>query len=69
MGPMVSRCCLLAPHSRSGCCRRVDSPDTLDMISASIGPTGEELLAAESTEAAGHGVTAAGADVIAGLVA
>src|SRR5665213_1465586 len=45
-------------------CRRVDSPDALDLIPASIGRTGEELLAAELIEASGHGLTPADATVL-----
>ena len=45
-------------------CRRVDSPDALDLIPASIGRTGEELLAAELIEATGHGLTPADATVL-----
>ena len=45
-------------------CRRVDSPDALDLIPASIGRTGEELLAAELIDATGHGLTPADATVL-----
>jgi hypothetical protein len=45
-------------------CRRVDSPDALDLIPASIGRTGEELLAAELIEATGHGLTPADASLL-----
>jgi hypothetical protein len=45
-------------------CRRVDSPDALDLIPASIGRTGEELLAAELIDATGHRLTPADATVL-----
>src|ERR1039458_8965583 len=45
-------------------CRCVDSPDALDLIPASIGRTGEELLAAELIDATGHGLTPADATVL-----
>ena len=45
-------------------CRRVDSPDALDLIPASIGRTGEELLAAELIDATGHGLTPADASLL-----
>src|ERR1035437_4986437 len=45
-------------------CRRVDSPDALDLIPALIGRTGEELLAAELIDATGHGLTPADATVL-----
>jgi len=45
-------------------CRRVDSPDVLDLIPGSIGRTGEELLAAELMEAAGQRLTAADASLL-----
>jgi hypothetical protein len=38
-------------------CRRADSPDALDLIPASIGRSGEELLTADPIEATGHGLT------------
>jgi hypothetical protein len=44
--------------------RRVDTPDVLDLIPASIGRTGEELLAAELIEATGHRLTPADATVL-----
>ena len=44
--------------------RRVDSPDALDLIPASIGRSGEELLAAELIEATGHGLPPADATVL-----
>jgi hypothetical protein len=37
-------------------CRHADNPDALDQIPASIGRTGEELLAAELIEATGRGL-------------
>ena len=45
-------------------CRRVDSPDALDLIPASIGRTGEELLAAELIEATGHRLTPTDASLL-----
>jgi len=44
--------------------RRVDSPDALDLIPATIGRSGEELLAAELIEATGHGLTPADASLL-----
>src|ERR1035437_7504198 len=45
-------------------CRRVDSPGALDLIPASIGRTGEELLAAKLIDAAGHRLTPADATLL-----
>src|SRR5664280_1968764 len=45
-------------------CRRADTPDALDLIPASIGRTGEELLAAELIEATEHGMTPTDASVL-----
>jgi hypothetical protein len=45
-------------------CRRADTPDALDLIPASIGRTGEELLAADLIEATGHGLTPADASLL-----
>jgi DNA-directed RNA polymerase specialized sigma24 family protein len=39
-------------------------PDALDLIPASVGRTGEELLAADLIEATGHGLTPADATVL-----
>ena len=39
-------------------------PDALDLIPASVGRTGEELLAAELIEATGHGLTPADASLL-----
>jgi len=44
--------------------RRADSPDALDLIPASVGRSGEELLAAELIEAAGHRLTPADASLL-----
>ena len=45
-------------------CRQTRTPDVLDTLPASIGRTGEELLAAALAEAAGHGLTIADAAVL-----
>jgi hypothetical protein len=45
-------------------CRRVDSPDALDLIAGSIGRTGEELLTADLIEATGHGLTPTDASLL-----
>ena len=45
-------------------CQRADSPGALDLIPASIGRTGEELVAAELVEATGHGLTPADATLL-----
>ena len=45
-------------------CRRADTPDALDLIPASVGRTGEELLATELIEATGHGLMAADASLL-----
>jgi hypothetical protein len=45
-------------------CRRADSPDALELIPASFGRTGEELLATELIEATGHGLTPADASLL-----
>ncbi len=52
-------------------CRQTSTPDPLDTLPASIGRTGEELLAAAIVDATGHGLTIADAafDVLAGLEA
>ena len=39
-------------------------PDALDLIPASVGRTGEELLATELIEAFGHGLMAADASLL-----
>jgi len=44
--------------------RRLDSSDELDTLPGSIGPSGEELLAASIAEAAGHGLGANDAAVL-----
>ena len=44
--------------------RQSDTPGELDTVSASIGRTGEELLAAALAEAIGHGLTIADAAVL-----
>jgi hypothetical protein len=44
--------------------RRADTPDALDLIPASIGRTGEELLATELIEATGQGLTPADASLL-----
>jgi hypothetical protein len=45
-------------------CRRADTPDALDLIPASIGRSGEELLAAELIEATGQRLTPADANLL-----
>ena len=45
-------------------CRQSGTPDPLDTVSASIGRTGEELLAAAIVDATGHGLTIADAAVL-----
>jgi DNA-directed RNA polymerase specialized sigma24 family protein len=45
-------------------CRQTSSPDPLDTLPASIGRTGEELLAAALVDATGHGLTIADAAVL-----
>jgi hypothetical protein len=54
---------LQATERRHGC-RRADSPDALDLIPASVGRTGEELLAADLIDATGHGLTPADASLL-----
>ena len=44
--------------------RRLDTPDGLDALPGSIGPSGEELLAASVTGAAGDGLAASDAAVL-----
>jgi hypothetical protein len=45
-------------------CRQTSTPDPLDTLPASIGRTGEELLAAALVDATGHGLTIADATVL-----
>ena len=45
-------------------CRQTSTPDPLDTLPASIGRTGEELLAAAIVDATGHGLTIADASVL-----
>jgi len=45
-------------------CRQTSTPDPLDTLPASIGRTGEELLAAAIVDATGHGLTIADAAVL-----
>jgi hypothetical protein len=45
-------------------CRQASTPDPLDTLPASIGRTGEELLAAAIVDATGHGLTIADAAVL-----
>jgi hypothetical protein len=45
-------------------CRQTSTPDPLDTLPASIGRTGEELLAAALVDATGHGLTIADAAVL-----
>jgi DNA-directed RNA polymerase specialized sigma24 family protein len=45
-------------------CRQTSTPDPLDTLPASIGRTGEELLAAALVDAIGHGLKAADAAVL-----
>ena len=45
-------------------CRQASTPDPLDTFPASIGRTGEELLAAALVDATGHGLTISDAAVL-----
>jgi len=45
-------------------CRQISSPEVLDTLPASIGRTGEELLAAAIAEASGNGLQVADAAVL-----
>jgi len=54
----------LQARERRHRCRRADSPDALDLIPATIGRSGEELLAAELIEATRHGLTPADASLL-----
>src|ERR1035441_6022193 len=45
-------------------CRQASTPDPLDTLPASIGRTGEELLAAAIVDATGHGLTIADAALL-----